>query len=498
VTLRADRPAPPTLRSLHPALRLRLVVAFAERTLTAMVVPIMAIYLSAAFGAGTAGLLIVISVGVAVAAGLSSGHLADALGRRRALLLGALAMTAGFAGMALAVSPPLAAPLLAFACYAVQVAAGSFIQPVHDAVIIDVTVPAERTVVYTLNYWSFNLALAAGVLLAGFLYDGHLLALLVGASACSLAAAGLTYRYLVETAPPRELPGAVAGRPASAAAGGGTAGGVAGGVAGGGTAAGGAVTGRAVGGAAGRGAAGVLRGYLMPLRDRRFMALLVAFTLVLGLEMQRTTGYVAVRLAQQVPPQGLFPWAQLPRVTGIQLVGLLQAVNTVAVAVLALASERLLGRMAPGRRIAGGIGVFTVACAVMATTGTAWVLLLAVLALTIGELMHIPVMQTVLAEVIPERSRAKYLAVFNLNVRGGMVIASLGLSAGAVLPPGGIAALYLALGAAAVLLYRPLLAGHRAAAPAGARAGARAGAPQVRPHPADRDRTPDEIQEATP
>jgi DHA1 family multidrug resistance protein B-like MFS transporter len=428
---RAGRRAPAgAAPGLHPVLRLRLAIAFIERTLTAMVIPVLAVYLAGTLGPGPAGLLIVASVVVAAAVGLSSGHFADTLGRRRALLVGSVAMTVAFGGMAVAASPLWSSPLAVFGCYLLQAAAGSFIQPVHDAVIIDVTVPEQRKVVYTINYWSFNLALAAGALLAGFLYGGHLVGLFAGAALCSLGATLLTYRFLGETAPPRAevAAGAVARGPAGMVG-------------------------------------GVVRGYLMPLRDRRFMALFAAMTLVLGLEMQRTSGYIAVRVAQEVPEQSLLPvWGWLPHVTGIQLVGVLQAVNTVGVALLALVSERVLRRLDDRRRIVGGVGLFTAACAVLATNNTAWLLLVSVLVLTVGELLHIPVMQTVLADVIPERARAKYLAVFNLNVRGGMAIASLSLTAGAVLPAGGIAAAYGLLGLGAILLYRSLLAGPALAA----------------------------------
>jgi len=442
VTTQEERAIPVVrLRDLHPTLRLRLAIAFVERMLNTMVIPVMAIYLSAELGAATAGLLILTSVGVAVVAGLSSGHFADVFGRRRALLAGAVTMTVGFGGMTLAVSPAWSAPLAVFAFYLVQMAAASFVQPVHDAVIIDLTVPAERKVVYALNYWTFNIALAAGALLAGFLYNGHLVGMLGGAAAAALVAALLTYRFLDESAPPS------------------------------------ARLGRG-GGSAGE----VVRDYLAVFRDRRFMMLLGAMTLILGLEMQRTSGYVAVHVAQDVPTQGLLPFGTwLPAVNGIQLVGLIHAANTVCVALLALSSERILRRVADRARIVVGVGIFTVACAVLATSDLAWVLLLAVLVLSIGELLHIPVMETVLAGAVPDHARAKYMAIFNLNVRGGLVIASVSLGLGAVVPPWGMAGTYLLLGLAATLLYLALLTPRRAPAADG-------GTPE-RPEGDRRDRT---------
>lgn len=409
------------LRDLHPTLRLRLVIAFIERGLNTMVIPLMAIYLSATLGAGTAGLLILASVGFSIVAGLASGHLADVLGRRWTLLAGAVTMTVGFGGMALAAAPWWSAPLAVFAFFLLQSGAASFIQPVHEALIMDVTVPAERTVVYTINYWSFNIALAAGALLGGFLYESHMVGLLVGASALALGATLLTYRFLQETAPPQARDRAL--RPPSGAL------------------------------------REIVDGYAVAFKDRRFMVLFLAMTFILGLELQRTSGYVAVRIAEDVPTQSLLPSGLLPGLpefSGIQLLAILQALNTAGVVLLALVSERLLRRFDNHRRIIIGVVLFTAACVVLATSNVAVVLLVAMFVLTVGELMHIPAMQTVLADVVPEGSRTRYMAVFQLTVRGGMVISSMSLSIGVLLAPWSMAVVYVMLGLGAAVLYHSL------------------------------------------
>jgi DHA1 family multidrug resistance protein B-like MFS transporter len=413
-----DRRAPTVrLRDLHPTLRLRIGLAFFERALNTMAIPLMAIYLSQQLGARAAGLLIIVSVVVAVLAGLCSGHVADLFGRRRALLLGSAAMAIGFGGMAAAAGPWWSSPLTVFAFYVLQVAAASFIQPVHDTVIIDVTAPEQRKAAFTINYWSFNIAMAGGALLCGFLYRDHFVDLLIGAAACGAVATLITYRFLGETAPQASGSDAAGDR---------------------------------------AGIRSILAGYALPLRNRRFMVLMLAMTLVLGLEMQRTSGFVALRLAEDVPTQGLLPFGIGPSVTGIQLLGILQAVNTVGVAVLALFSHRVLRRLDDRRSVVIGLALFTAGCAALAVGDLAVVLLVAMLVITVGELMHIPAMQTVLASVVPDNARSRYMAVFNLNMRGGMVIASLSLSAGTLLSNAGMACLYVGLGAGAVLLYRSL------------------------------------------
>lgn len=420
----ADLRSVARLRDLHPTLRFRLAIAFVERALNTMLIPLMAIYLSATVGSSTAGLLILVSVCVAVVAGLASGHIADLLGRRQALLGGSATMAVGFVGMAIAAAPWWSSPWIVFGFYLLQAAATSFIQPVHDAVIIDVTVPEERKVVYTINYWSFNIALATGALLGGFLYEEHFVGLLIGGSVCAIGATALTYRFLEETAPPVHSAGI---RPSGIGP-----------------------------------ARQVFSGYTVAFRDRRFMALLIAMTLILGLEMQRTSGFVAVRVAQDVPTQGLVPFGTWSaEVSGVQLLGVLQASNTVCVAVLALISGRLLRKANDRKSVLVGVTLFTGACVVLATSDVASVLLLAMLVLTLGELLHIPVMQSVLADVVPDHLRTRYMAVFNLNVRGGMVIASLSLSAAGLLSPASMGGIFIVIGLGAAFLYRSLLPGSR-------------------------------------
>lgn len=186
------------------------------------------------------------------------------------------------------------------------------------------------------------------------------------------------------------------------------------------------------------------------------MALFLAMTLVLGLEMQRTSGFVAIHLAEDVPTQGLLPFGIGPPVTGIELLGILQAVNTVGVAILALFSQRFLRRLDDRRSVVLGLALFTAGCVALAVGDFAVVLLLAMLVITVGELMHIPAMQAVLASVVPDHARSRYMAVFHLNARGGMIIASLSLGLGAIVSPAGMAVVYVALGAGAILLYRSL------------------------------------------
>jgi len=401
--------------ALHPNLRVRIGVAFIQRLVASMVMTFMAIYLAASYGVAAAGALMLVVVVAGVAGAFTGGHMSDVHGRRSTLLIGELGVFATFAVMALADSSWWHSALVVYLCYIVNNFATGYAMPANDAMIVDITTPETRKLAYTVNYWSINLALALGALLGGFLYNGHFTLLLTIAASGMAAALASTYFLITET------------RPAAAPA-----------------------------------AASPLRafvtGYRTVLRDRLFGRLLVAATLGMAIEMQLIY-YVAVRLAGEFPPQRLLaagPWEL--HVDGVEMLGILRAENTALVVVLALFSHVMLRGMADGHRLYAGIGMFTAGYMVLAASNTGWVLMVAAAVFTVGELMNVPVKQALLADMVPADARPRYMAVYSLNIRAALVIASLCITLGSVVPPWGMAALYGAFGAVILLQYRAILA----------------------------------------
>lgn len=402
------------LVELHPNLRLRIIVAFVERTLNTIITPLMAIYLASAVGAARAGLLIGAAVVLAVVASLAGGPVADGRGRRLPLLVGTSGTAVAFLGMAAASSSWWDSAVAVFAFYVLNNVVSNFALPANEAMIVDVTPAEHRKAVYTLQYWTVNAALAAGALTASFLYGGYFTTMLTVAAAIAGVAALVSLRYLTETMP------AAVRRPRFGE---------------------------------------LLRGYADVLRDQLFLRLVAGMVLWLGLETQ-LTGYVGVRLAQSFPERrewlALGPWHV--HLTGVEVLGVLRAENTLLVVVLAMVSERLTRGLADRPRVYLGVALFTAGTAVLALGTDLVVLVVAALVLTAGELLHIPVLQAMLADLVPERARTRYLAVFKLDIQGGLLISAAGISAGAVLPPAGMAAGFCVLAALMLTSYRPLLA----------------------------------------
>jgi MFS family permease len=151
----------------------------------------LSLYLSRALGYSPvqAGVVVSIAFGASMVGSLFSGRIADALGRKPALMsfqtLGAcLTLATGFLH-AMAWAPWLI------------VAANLFrggARPLIGALLTDLSPAGRRKEVFGLQYWSINVGVALGPLAAGFLFDHALAWLFFGDAACTLLAVSLIAR----------------------------------------------------------------------------------------------------------------------------------------------------------------------------------------------------------------------------------------------------------------------------------------------------------------
>jgi DHA1 family multidrug resistance protein B-like MFS transporter len=139
------------------------------------------------------------------------------------------------------------------------------------------------------------------------------------------------------------------------------------------------------------------------------------------------------------------------------MMGILRAINTALVVVLALFSVRLFRPLSDWQKLCGGTIVFVAGHMVLAVTNDPWLLIAATIVFTVGELMTAPTRQTLLASVAPEESRSRYMAVYQLVFRLAMVFASLSVTLGALVSPLVMSLMYGVLGLASVLLSQSVL-----------------------------------------
>ena len=409
-----------TFFALHRNVRVRIGLAFVHKLIDAMILTFIAIYLAAHVGVALAGALILVFAVFAVFGMLAGGHLSERRGRRPVLIAGDLVGTAFLVLMAVAYFADWG-PLAVYFSYAVVKFGTNLALPANDATIIDVTPPADRKYVYTVNYWVINVALGGGALLGAFLYSSHFGAVILGGAVAMAFALTVTVALVAETKPEAPAP------PVKLT-----------------------------------GVAQFVQGYKVVLADSTFRRLIIAATLILTLEGQLSTA-IGIRLATGFPTQAVFPFGA---VNGVQMLGVLKAVNTVLVVVFALFVNTLLRRMPDRARLYAGIALYAGGFAVLAVSDDAWLLLTACVVLTVGELMNLPVQQALLAELAPEDGRPRYLAAYYLHIRFGQVVNSVLISLSAVLATQGMAGIYLLFGVVIILQYRAIL--NRRPAPADA------------------------------
>jgi DHA1 family multidrug resistance protein B-like MFS transporter len=400
--------------ALHRTVRIRLGLAFVSKLIDAMILTFIAIYLAARVGLALTGALILVFAVFAVFGMLAGGHISERRGRRPVLIAGDLIGCTFLVLMAIAYYGDWG-PLAVYFSYAIAKFGSNMALPANDATIIDVTPPADRKYVYTVNYWVVNLALGAGALAGGFLYNSHFGAVIIGGAIGLGGALIVTVLFVSET------------KPESAAA---------------------------EPSARRTGFRQFVDGYRVVLVDSTFRRLIIAASLALTLEGQMNS-YIGIRLSDGMPKQHLLPFLT---VGGVQMLGLLKAENTIMVVILALFVNGLLRPVSDRIRLYAGIAMYTAGFAVLAVDNTPWVLLLACLVLTFGELMNVPVKQALLAELAPEQGRPRYMAAYYLHIRFGQVLNALLVTLGAVLGAAGMAGIYLLFGVAITLQYRTILA----------------------------------------
>ncbi len=404
------------LAEMHRNIKVRIGVGFVQRFLDIMLVPLMVIYFTRLYGPVTAGLLTVVVACASIAATVVGGHLADVYGRRPTLLIGEVGSCVAFAGMVLANSPWWQSGVATYCCYLINSVLVSVVRPASDAAIIDVSDPEDRTTIYAINYWSINVAFVFGALVGGFLYGGYFTYLLTGGLLASCGVAVVTWLMITESKP--EAPPKASERHWLAA---------------------------------------VLGGYVTVLRDGVFARLILAILFVSIVSVQ-ISYYVGVRLAEHFPKQRLLDigsWTLI--VDGVSFLGILRAINTFLVVCLALVVGRLLRRMGDRHKLGIGTAIFTVGYMVLAVSTDPWLLIAATVGFTIGELMTAPTRQALLANIAPSDARSKYMAVYQMQFRLAIVVGSLCVTLGAVVPPIVMSVLYGLLGGTAMVLFRSVL-----------------------------------------
>jgi DHA1 family multidrug resistance protein B-like MFS transporter len=396
-------------KDLHINIKIRLFINFFQKLTQMTVFPFMAIYFSTHFGLKLAGLLMIFSVIAALFSSFYGGYFADKIGRKKVLLEGEKYRFFTMILMAVFNSSWLFDPVLTYIFFFINSIVVGIITPANEAILIDVSTSKTRKMIYSLSYWSINFSIALGSMIGAFFYRDHFFILLLSTALASLVSYYVIRRFIIETNPSdtKKLQKVSFKE--------------------------------------------IFCNYKVVLKDRLFAIYLVAGICMLSLEFQ-LINFIAVKLSDEFGTQNLFGFESFT-FDGVKILGLLRMENTLLVVLLGALVLKLTNNINDKVTLYVGAVLFSCGFALLAVYNNAWILIIATLIFTIGELMYVPIHQSLLPEIINDEMRSQYIAVNSLRVRGAMIVGALGVMLGAIIPNWTMALIYLFLGGFSIYLY---------------------------------------------
>jgi MFS transporter, DHA1 family, multidrug resistance protein B len=404
-------------RDLHINIKVRILTRFLSVIVGTTIFPFMSIYFTEKLGQAIAGILMLSTVLTTVFISLYGGFLADKIGRRKVMILSQSVLVGAYAVMTIANSDWFDSAWLTYAMLLVQSVGTGLLFPAVDAMIIDVTNQENRRYVYSLNYWSINLAMSIGALGGGFLFQSYRFELFLVLTGVHLFTLIMFVWFMSESHQARRKE---QGRQVAVWK-------------------------------------ELLQNYQLVAKDRTFLFFCLAVLLGNALLNQKTY-YIAVRLQQEFGNQ-LLSVANLfsLEINGIKMVGIMQTENTILVAMGMLLVTKWIKRFTDSLILRTGACLYMIGFATMGSSNMLWILLLAVFVVTCGELVMTPVYQSVTADLVNDEARGSYMAVYGLVGHGGRLLGAAGILIGVLVPPWMMSCLYVLIGGIMLSLFQYVL-----------------------------------------
>jgi len=332
------------------------VVTFIDRLGGALLFPFFALYITHRFGVGMTqvGILFALFAASSFVGTALGGAMTDRLGRKGMLIFSLVSTSISSVIMGLVND------LNTFFLLALLV--GVFTDtggPAFQAMVADLLPPAKRAEGYGIIRVAFNLSVTIGPAIGGFLAARSYLLIFLADAAISLLTAIIVYYKLPETKPelaPGTQPETVTD---------------------------------------------TFRGYGRVLRDRVFMMFMGA-SILMGLvymNMNTTLG-VYLRDLHNIPESGY---------------GLILSLNAAMVVLFQFAITRRLEGRPPLLMMAAGTLLYAFGFGLYGLVSSFTLFLLAMVVITIGEMVVAPVSQAISASLAPEAMRGRYMAVFGFS-----------------------------------------------------------------------------------
>jgi len=329
---------------------------FIDRMGGALLYPFFALYFTGRFGVGMTevGLLFAIYAISSFVGQLIGGTFSDRFGRRNILIFSLI--TTSTSTLLLGVVDDLIYFYVLVIFVGLIVESG---QPARQAMVADLLPEEKRAEGYAIMRVVFSLAVAIGPAIGAFLVSRSYMALFITDAVISMIAAFVVWRFMPETKPAAKESKADEGADSKSS------------------------------------------GYRAILRDRLFILFLGAGMLLslIGMNLFTTLG-VYLRDGFGVPAAGY---------------GLLLSMNAMLVVIFQLPIGRRAEGFPPMLAMAVGSILYGFGFGMFAFVSTTFLFVTAMIVLTVGEMIIMPVSQSLVARFAPEDMRGRYMAIYGIS-----------------------------------------------------------------------------------
>lgn len=332
------------------------VVNFIDRLGTSLLLPFFALYMTKRFNVGmeTAGALFAVWTASSFIGSFPGGALTDRLGRKGMIMLGLVAT--GLSHLALGMANTLT---LFFIFGFVAGIFTDIASPAYQAVVADLLPEKKRPQGYGIIRVAFNLSAAFGPAIGGFIATRSYLALFSIGAVVSLVAGVVVFFMLPETKPQTQS------------------------------------------GTKEETTAESFSGYLRVLKDSRFILFSIISTLawLAYINMSTTLG-VFLRNAHNIPETGY---------------GWLLSLNAAMVVLFQLPITRRIERRSPMPMMAAGAALLGIGFGMYGFFSTYDAFLLAMVVITVGEMIALPISNALVVKFAPEDMRGRYSFMYSVS-----------------------------------------------------------------------------------
>ncbi len=345
-----------TYNEYSNAFKVLTLATFIDRLGGFLLFPFFALYITENFGVGITqvGFLFSILAAGNILGGVIGGALADKYGRRALILLGLVISGIGSISMGLVNNLN-----IFYILAALLGLIGNFGGPARQAMVADLLPTEKRAEGFGILRVAVNLSATIGPILGGFLATQSYMLLFIGDAVSSLITAFIVYVVIPETKPQKhdDKPEETVMK--------------------------------------------TIKGYKEVLKDWVFVLFLSvsAITVLVYMQMNSTLS-VFLWDVHGFPPQGF---------------GLLLSMNAAMVVLFQFWITRKISKYAPMKVMAVGTLFYMIGFGMYGFISTIYLFFIAMVILTVGEMIAMPIGQTAAASFAPEDKRGRYMAVYGFH-----------------------------------------------------------------------------------